>query len=113
MSIDVIDQDGSCRLVFAGQVTFAFARELEDRIIDALRRYTRFEVDLSAISEIDLCGLHLLRVLDTVGGDNVKTVADSSLVEQARRQLLVSRRSAWLRGSREEQGDGRDRALAA
>lgn len=102
MSISLIDNNGACRVVCEGCLTFQFARELEDRIIDALRRYSHFELDLSGVREIDLHGLHLLRLLTTVGGDKVATVAGSPVVDQAQRRLLASRRSICLRGSREE-----------
>lgn len=112
MGINLIEKDGACRLVFEGRLTFDRARELENDIIDVLRRYTAFEIDLSQVSEIDLCGLHLLRVLDTVGGNNVQTVATSPVVEQARKRLLSSQRGSWLRGTRSEQWCGSEHALA-
>ncbi|MGE5471531.1 MAG: STAS domain-containing protein [Bacteroidota bacterium] len=104
MRINLIDKDGVCHLVFTGCLTFEFARELEDRIIDAMRRYDRFRLDLSAVSEIDLCGLHLLRILDTLGGAKVETIAGSPVVEMAERRLLASPRANWLRGRRDEHG---------
>lgn len=102
MSIMLIDKHDACRVVCDGRLTFQFARELEDRVIDALRRYSRFELDLSGITEIDLHGLHLLQLLTTVGGDKVKTVAGSPIVDQARKRLLASSRGTWLRGTPEE-----------
>lgn len=113
MSITLIDADGTCRLVFEGRLTFEFARELEDGIIEALRRFTRFELDLSAVHEIDLCGLHLLQVLEAVAGDKVTTIAGSSLVEHTRTRLLASQRGTWLRGSRGERERCERQALAA
>ena len=113
MGIHLIEKDHACRLIFDGCLTFEFARELEDCIIDALRRYTHFEVDLSGVLEIDLCGLHLLRVLETVGGENFQTVAGSLLVEQAQRRLLAPGRGVWLRGCPDQRSwDGRP-AMAA
>ena len=113
MNIKLIDNNGICQLVFEGCLTFEFARELEERIIDAMRRYDRFQLDLSAISEIDLCGLHLLRILVSVGGDNVETIAGSPVVALAEQRLLATRRGNWLRGSREERNNGRSNALGA
>lgn len=86
MTIDLIDKEGACRLVFDGCLTSEFARELEDCIIEALRRYTHFEVDLSRVKEVDQCGLHLLRVLNKIAGDHLETVAESPVVEEATRQ---------------------------
>lgn len=102
MSITLIDQESHCRLVFEGSLTFEFARELEDRIIDALRRYTSFELDLSGIREIDLCGIHLLGVLDAFAGKTTRIVGRSPLVEQAKCRLLTSQRGSCLRGTRDE-----------
>jgi ABC-type transporter Mla MlaB component len=102
MKITLIDNKDHCRLVFAGRLTYQFAQELENRIIDALRRYSHFEVDLSGVREIDICGIHLLGILDAVAGDKVKTIATSPVVQQAQQRLLAPRRGTWLRGSRDE-----------
>jgi ABC-type transporter Mla MlaB component len=101
LNISLIDKAQTCRLVFEGSLTLEYARELEDRIIDALRRYTRFEVDLSGVSEIDICGIHLLGVLDAVAGSQVEVLERSPAVQRAY-ERLAPRRGAWLRGSREE-----------
>lgn len=83
MQVELICNERGCRLVFAGRLTIDFARYVEDRIIDALRRYRNFDVDLEAVSEIDLCGVHLLGVLRTIGGAGVQIVASSPVVERA------------------------------
>lgn len=102
MSVNLIDKENACRLVFEGSMTFEFARELEDNIIDALRRYTEFEIDLSGVREIDVCGIHLLGVIDAVAGRHVEVVETSPVVQQAYGKLLSPGRGTWLRGSREE-----------
>jgi anti-anti-sigma regulatory factor len=102
MNVALVDKGHTCRLILEGEMTFAFARYMEDRIIDALRRYRRIEVDLAGVSEIDLCGIHLLGVLQTVGGEGVHIVANSPVVEQGAARLLASGRGHWLRaGARE------------
>jgi anti-anti-sigma regulatory factor len=68
-------------------MTISFVNELEDRIIDAMRQYKHFEVDLSGVREIDLCGIHLLRLLQTVGDKNVDFIATSPIVDRAVRGL--------------------------
>lgn len=83
MHVELICNECGCRLVFAGRLTVEFARYAEDRIIEALRRFRNFEVDLSAVSEIDHCGVHLLSVLRKIGGAAVSIVASSAVVEQA------------------------------
>lgn len=74
------------RLSFDGKMTYEFYRELEDRIFDTMRRYETFEIDLSEVREIDLCGLHLLGLLQSFG----VIVASSPVIEQASRHLLAS-----------------------
>lgn len=90
-----IDETG-CRLVFEGKMTFEFSRELEDRMIAAMRRHQCLEVDLSGVREIDLCGIHLLGVLQSFGGKKVTIVATSPVVERASSRLLGSFRGASL-----------------
>jgi anti-anti-sigma regulatory factor len=80
------------RLKFDGNMTHAHYRELEDRIIDAMRRYKNLEVDLSGVEEIDLCGLHLIGLLQSVA----TIVATSPVVAQASARLLSSLQSASL-----------------
>ncbi|HJW26177.1 MAG TPA: STAS domain-containing protein [Rhodocyclaceae bacterium] len=107
MGLNLIDNKGVCRLVFDGSLTHEFAGELDDLIVDALRRYSRFEMDLSGVREIDLCGLHLLRMLESVAGDNLTTLATSPVVDHAQKRLLASGRWSWLRGRRvPRDGDG-------
>lgn len=79
-------------LKFGGKMTYEFYRELEDRVIDAMQRYGRLEIDLSEVSEIDLSGIHLIGLLKNVG----VIVATSPLVEQASRGLLASLSAAAL-----------------
>jgi hypothetical protein len=71
------------RLTFDKKMTYEFATELEDKIIDALRRYTHVEIDLSRVLEIDLCGIHLLGLLKCFIGKGVVIVATSPAVDQA------------------------------
>lgn len=102
MSVNLIDKENACRLVFEGSLTHEFARELEGHIIDALRRYTHFELDLSGVHEIDLCGIHLLGVLEAIAGEQVDVIESSSIVQQAYGKLLAPGRGTWLRGGRTE-----------
>ena len=108
MKITLADGDRACRLTFAGSMTIAFSAQLEDAIIDAMRRYTHLEVDLSGVREIDHCGLHLLGLLQSIAGKEVAIVANSPVVEQASRRLLASLRGASLnRGARRESAAAR------
>ena len=73
-------------LKLEGPMTFEFRRELEGAIIDAMRRHKSLEADLSAVREIDIYGVHLLGLLQSVG----EVVAISPVVENAAGRLLKS-----------------------
>lgn len=77
------------RLTFDKQMTFAFATELEDRILDALRRYKHVEVDLSKVKEVDLYGAHLLGLLQSFFGKGLVLIGTSPAVDKAYRQFLA------------------------
>ena len=65
-------------------------------------------MDLSAVDEIDLCGIHLLGLLQSFGGKEVVIVATSPVVEQASARLLGSFRGASLgRVARKENAVGK------
>jgi ABC-type transporter Mla MlaB component len=78
-----VDSNSPFRLTLDGSMTINFANELEDKILDAMRQHPVLEVDLSGVREIDLCGIHLLRLLQTLGGKAVNFVATSQIVENA------------------------------
>jgi hypothetical protein len=85
-----ITGEAGFRLTFDKKMTFEFATELEDKIIDALRRYAHVEVDLSRVLEIDLCGMHLLGLLQCFTGKGLVIVATSPAVEQAYGNFVAS-----------------------
>ncbi|MBS1188846.1 MAG: hypothetical protein H6R10_638 [Rhodocyclaceae bacterium] len=101
MRVTLIDKEHACRLVFAGSLTTKFARRLEDLVIDVLRRYTEFEIDLGKVREIDAYGIYLLGVLNRVAGPHVQLVDCSPAVQRAYEQL-APRRGAWLGSGRDE-----------
>jgi ABC-type transporter Mla MlaB component len=109
MRVELQCNERGCRLVFAGRLTTDFARYVEDRIIDALRRYRNFDVDLAAVSEIDLCGVHLLGVLRAIGGAGVNIVASSPVVERA----LAEARGRGQAGHVGHDNNGRSWAAAS
>lgn len=83
MNCTTPESSSGFRLTFDGSMTIAHANELEDRIIDAMRKHPRLEVDLSGVREIDHCGIHLIRILQTLGGKAINFVATSPIIEQA------------------------------
>ena len=79
-------------LKLEGKMTYEVYRDLEDKVIDAMRRYKKLDIDLSDVQEIDLCGLHLVGLLQHIG----VIVAASPAVEQATKRLLVPLQAAPL-----------------
>lgn len=85
------------RIVFSGPMTCNNSREIENRIINAMRQNPKLDVDLSGVEEIDLCGIHLLGVLQSFGGEAVRIVATSPTVDAALMQLPSTHRHAKLK----------------
>lgn len=93
MSVQVSSEStcgGECRMVFDGPLTLDQSRQLEDRVFDALRRYRRFRVDLSGVSEIDASGAHLLLTFLHLGGDGVRLARINELVRRALPETVLS-----------------------
>ena len=84
--------DTAFNIKFDGKMTHEFYKELEGRVMDAMRRHKKLAIDLSEVSEIDLCGIHLIGLLKSAGD----IVATSPVVEQATRGLLSSLSAAAL-----------------
>lgn len=70
-------------LVLDSAMTLTHASEIESRLLDAMRRHPKVEVDLSRVNEIDVCGLHLLGFLDHFTDKGLVIVATSPAVDQA------------------------------
>jgi hypothetical protein len=83
-------------LTFKSKMTFEFAGEIEDMILDALRRYKHIQVDLSKVSEIDICGIHLLGLLESFANKGVEIIATSPTIEKA----YERRENRFIRQSR-------------
>jgi anti-anti-sigma regulatory factor len=88
MRVTLLEGGEVSRLVFEGDMTLEFSNEMEDRIIGAMQRRKPVQVDLSAVEEIDLCGVHMLGMMYTMGKDKVDIVATSPAVERRFRKLL-------------------------
>lgn len=92
MKIELSSSDNGTYIVFSGPMTCQHSREIENSIIDAMRRHRRLNVDLSEVKEVDLCGIHLLRVLKSFGGDAVRIVATSPSIDYALLHLPNTKR---------------------
>ena len=87
---------GSC-LKFSEPMTCENSHQIENRIIAAMRQQKQLRVDLSADEKIDLCGIHLLGVLQNFGADAARIVATSVTVDAALRPLPLPHRHAKLK----------------
>jgi ABC-type transporter Mla MlaB component len=87
------NKDDRC-MVFEGAMTHRFSRDIENQIIDSMRKNQRLKVDLSGVNELDLCGIHLLGVLFSYGAEAIQVVAASPIVEAAISRLHLSRKSS-------------------
>lgn len=97
MEIEVCCGENGQQLVFSGPMTCNNSRQIENRIISAMRQYEQLSVDLSGVEEIDLCGIHLLGVLQSFGGDAVHIVATSPTVDAALARLPETHRHVKLK----------------
>ena len=86
------NNEASFCLKFKGKMTSEFYRELEERVIEAIRLNNKLDIDLSEVTEIDLCGLHLVGLLQSVG----VIVATSPIVAETSRRLLSTLYSGAL-----------------
>lgn len=80
------------QLKLDGKMTYGNYHELEAEVAEVMRHHPSFDVDLSAVDEVDLCGLHLIGLLQSVG----HIVATSPAVDQASKCLLASLHAAAL-----------------
>ena len=72
-----------CRLAFDGKMTHEFSVEMEDEIINLMRRHSYLKIDLSAVCEIDSYGILLIDVLQCLTGKAVEIEATSPVVAMA------------------------------
>lgn len=82
--------DAGFQLCLRGPMTFDHRLELEELIIQAMRRHRSLKVDLTDVPEIDLYGVHLLGLLRNVGAD----ISISPELEEMSNRLLTSYRRA-------------------
>lgn len=92
MNSSSLTEETTFCLKLDGPMTFERRQELEAVIINAMRRHKSLEADLSGVREIDIYGVHLLGLLQSVGA----VVAISPVVEDAAKRLLRSYRGASL-----------------
>ncbi len=60
MAIEAEGQENGGVLTIAGAVTVQRAAELKAVLVDALAKADRVAIDLSGVTDVDLCGLQLL-----------------------------------------------------
>jgi len=91
MNITLKGEKDDCCLTLEGEMTYRFSRDIENRIIDSMRNHEHLKVDLSGVSAIDRCGVHLLGVLHSFGDEAVKIIAASPVVKEALSEWRCSR----------------------
>lgn len=79
-------------LKFTGRMTYENYQDMEKQVSESIKHHKPLKIDLAEVSEIDLCGLHLLGLLQSEG----VIVASSPIVEQASKHLLATLQSAAL-----------------
>ncbi len=77
MCVTMDERLGICYLYFKGDLTAPTMAEAERTVIDALRRYDAFEVDLSGVGVIDQSGVRLLRWMKNNGSRTIRFVNPS------------------------------------
>lgn len=83
MNCTPLHDESAFRLTFDGRMTSEYSSQIEDQIIDAMRRHRYLEVDLSKVEEIDPCGVRLVDLLKSVA----IVVATSPIVEEAANRI--------------------------
>ncbi len=78
--------DRALPIKFAGKMTYAYYDDLERRVLNAMRAHKTLAIDLSEVTEIDLCGIHLVGRLQSTG----VIVAVSPVVEQASKRWFIA-----------------------
>lgn len=79
-------------LKLEGKMTYEFYRALEDLVLETMRHHKNLAIDLSEVKEVDLCGLHLISLLQSKG----VIVAMSPVVEQTAERLITTFHAAAL-----------------
>lgn len=92
MSIKFLESIRKDCIRIEGSMTSQHFREIENFIISMMRRYSRVKIDLSAVNEIDRCGVHLLTMLKNFGGDGVDIFSTSPVVDAALAHMRSARR---------------------
>lgn len=60
MNVNVVNQQGICRIGMAGEMTIYTAAKTKDALLLAMADCNEIEMDLGQVSEIDAAGLQLL-----------------------------------------------------
>lgn len=92
MDIKFNEAEEGCRVAFEGSMICKNSRTIEQSILDSVRRHRHLKVDLSAVNEIDRCGVHLLAMIKSFGDELVEIVATSPIVDVAMAYIPATRR---------------------
>ncbi len=84
-------EDGRC-VILEGSMICKNSRATERFLLDMLRQHRQLKVDLSKVTEIDRCGIHLLAMIKSFGSEFVEIVATSPVVDVAMVHIPATRR---------------------
>lgn len=92
MDFNMTDTEAGRCVNFQGSMTCKNSRAIEHHILDCVRRNRYLKVDLSGVTEIDRCGIHLLAMIKSFGTEFVEIVATSPVVDVALVHIPATRR---------------------
>lgn len=92
MALNFSEAEDGCCVAFEGSMVCKNSRAIEQSILDMMRRHRYLKVDLSAVNEIDRCGVHLLAMIKSFGVEFVEIVATSPIVDVAMAHMPATRR---------------------
>lgn len=87
-------------VVFEGSMVCKNSRAIEQSILEMVRQHRHLKIDLSAVNEIDRCGVHLLAMIKSFGDEFVEIVATSPIVDVAMTHIPATHRKAQPVGNK-------------
>ena len=72
MNVNVVNEEGICRIGMAGEMTIYTAAQTKDALLLAMADCNEIEMDLGSVREIDAAGLQLLALAKREAADKNK-----------------------------------------
>ncbi len=96
-------RSGLCRLRLEGEMTIYNAAEIKDNLAGFINDYYEFELDLSAVNEIDSAGIQLLLLFRKKAEQKQCEIELSACSDPVRGLLDLYRLNDWLPSPTESQ----------